>query len=35
VARSFLRPFPADAMKAWHAPLPPRVRKPKQTDTLP
>ncbi|PWF46124.1 SOS response-associated peptidase [Massilia glaciei] len=29
LARSFLRPFPAETMKAWLAPLPPRVPKPK------
>lgn len=27
LARSFLRPYPAEAMKAWLAPAPPRARK--------
>lgn len=30
VARSFLRHYPAEAMTAWHAPLPPRAKKPDQ-----
>ena len=28
LARSFLRPYPAEAMKAWLAPAPPRKKKP-------
>ncbi|MGZ8293405.1 MAG: SOS response-associated peptidase [Telluria sp.] len=32
IARSFLTAFPPETMKAWHAPLAPRVRKPVQVD---
>jgi putative SOS response-associated peptidase YedK len=29
LARSFLRHYPAESMKAWAAPAPPRSKKPK------
>jgi putative SOS response-associated peptidase YedK len=35
LARSFLRPFPAESMKAWLAPLPPRAKKKPSEETPP
>ena len=35
LARSFLRPYPADGMKAWLAPAPPRAKKARVAEPAP
>nr|WP_315394367.1 hypothetical protein [uncultured Duganella sp.] len=33
-ARSFLRPYPAQLMRAWEFPVPPRAKKPAATPAV-